>query len=69
MTLSLSTYCVHAALHHCRFRVQARDAAGDVASQDVNIRPVCLLVPLVRVCGAACVEAYLKQDDINKYML
>lgn len=55
---------VHAALHHSRHWHQARQAAGDVALQDVNIRSVRLFVPLPRYCLAACVVAHLHEPWI-----
>lgn len=54
---AVDTDRVHAALHHSRLRYQARKTAGDVTLEDVNIRPVCLSVSVVRVCLTAHVVA------------
>lgn len=61
MCMSLpTTDRVHAALHDGRDGLQAGQVAGDVAGQDGDVTPVCLLVSLVGVRLAAGVIADLQ---------
>lgn len=63
-TLMLSVYTdrIQAALHHSRFRDQARYTACDKTLKDVNIRSVSLHVPLVWVCHTTHVVTYLHTE-------
>lgn len=52
---------VQAALHHGWLWLQARDVVGHKLGQEMDVRPVCLLVPLVRLRLTAHVVADLHQ--------